>query len=58
MGMQMIPTVMSGIGGMFGGGAGSTTGSSLIGGSNPLGSFNYTGNGGAISSSLGNMFNY
>lgn len=54
----MIPTVMSGIGGMFGGGMGSTAGSSLIGGSNPLGSFNYAGNGGAISSSLGSMFNY
>ena len=58
MGMQMIPTVMSGIGGIAGGGSGSTAGSSLIGGSNPLGSFNYTGNGGAISSSLGSMFNY
>ena len=58
MGMQMLPTAMNVIGGMIGGGMGSTAGSSLIGGSNPLGSFNYTGNGGAISSSLGSMFNY
>ena len=58
MGMQMLPTVISAIGGMAGGGVGSTAGSSLIGGSNPLGSFNYTGDGGAISSSLGSMFNY
>ena len=56
--MQMLLTVISAIGGMAGGGMGSTAGSSLIGGSNPLGSFNYTGDGGAISSSLGSMFNY